>query len=118
MRYFPILLSKAGEFKALQELTPTVNNDVSPIIEVIGDSLARTEAKLISDWSFAGNQVLLDFSSYGIIDAGNIANIQQLFANIHAAGVNAIPVIQHNSSALFIQFVRNLVAQNSVNVCI
>lgn len=64
MKYYPILLSKAGEFKALKELNITVKREVSPIIEILDTSLERVETKLIEDWSFAGNQVLLDFSNY------------------------------------------------------
>jgi hypothetical protein len=118
MKYFPILLSKAGEFKALQQLTATVKSDIAPIIEVIPNSIERVQTKLTADWSFAGNKVFLDFSSYGNIGTSNIADIQQLFSNLTTAGVNVVPVIQQNSSATYILFVNNLIAQHNSSVCI
>ncbi|MBS1530116.1 MAG: beta family protein [Bacteroidetes bacterium] len=117
MKYFPILLSKAGEFKALKELSQLVKSEVAPIIEVIPNSIDRVNAQLSAEWSFANNQVLLDFSAYNI-GAGNIAGVQQLFASLRASGVNAVPVIQQNSSASYIQLVANLVAQNNATICI
>jgi hypothetical protein len=118
MKYFPILLSKAGEFKALHELNVPVKADTSPVIKILNGSIGTTEANLIRDWAFAGNQILLDFSCYGIIETANIADIRQLFDNLRIAGVNAVPVVQENSSLDYINLVNSLVAQHRYNVCI
>jgi hypothetical protein len=117
MKYYPILLSKAGEFKALKELNITVKREVSPIIEILDTSLERVETKLIEDWSFAGNQVLLDFSNYNSITR-DIVKIETLFDNLLTAGVNASPTIHPGSPSSLITLVTNLVAKYNCKVCL
>lgn len=118
MKYYPILLSKAGEFKALHELAPKVKNEISPVIEVLNGTIAKIEASLRADWAFQANQVLLDFSNYGPITAADISSFNTLFSNLIGASVNAVPVIQNNSPANYITLVHSLVAKHHCNICI
>ncbi len=118
MRYYPILLSKAGEFKAMQELSDLITNDISPVIEVIAGAIQRVETNLITNWAFDDNQILLDFSNYGEMERADITAIRNLFNNLIAAGVNAIPVIQQNSQAGYIALIRALITQHQCGVAI
>ncbi len=69
-KYFPILLSKAGEMVALLNLTLAVKNETAPVIQVLSDNLLDDEGnyddalqkKLLQMWNFKGNQMLLDVS--------------------------------------------------------
>lgn len=116
-KYYPILLSKAGELSALSHLSDLVKNETSPVIQVLNDNLESMEAFLLSNWSFTENQILLDFSLYENI-AENIGNIQSFFTRIIAENINAVPVVQQNSPEEYINFVRDYVSQNSKLVCI
>lgn len=116
-KYYPILLSKAGEFSALSHLSEEVRNNTSPVIQVLSGNLESTENFLVSNWSFAENQILLDFSLYDNL-VENISNIQSFFTKLMSENIDAVPVIQQNSPEEYINFVRNYLAQNSKLVCI
>lgn len=118
MKYFPILLSKAGEFKALHKLDPIITSNISPIIEVLSGSLSRVQTNLINDWSFNGNQVLLDFSSYGQSLSTDINDIKDLFDTLILSGVNVLPVIQQNSPAVLIHLTKHLFVKYNRGICI
>lgn len=114
-KYFPILLSKAGEFKALSKLSAAVKLDTSPVIEVLSGNITSTENHLVNNWDFDNNQVLIDFSLYSGFDKTAYKN---LFQNLNNAGINFVPVIQQNSDPAYIAFVKYLVATYDCKVCI
>jgi len=92
--YFPILLSKAGEFKALAKLSQNVKDEIAPIIQVIPDNFQRVEAFAITEWSFNGNSLYLDFS---LVEPFDRVTTRNLIQKLVAAGVNVVPVIQSDS---------------------
>lgn len=117
MKYFPILLSKAGELKALKELNKAIVPDISPIIEILDGNLSAVEATLLSHWAFNGNQILIDFANYSNVTR-DIGGITTFFANLFSAGINIVPVIQQNSQNSLLGLIANLVSSNNCNVCI
>jgi hypothetical protein len=117
MKYYPILISKAGELTALANLSQHVKEETSPVIEVLSEALGNVEAHLLQHWSFPGNQVLIDFSLFEDIEERS-AEVRPLFERLIAAGVNAVPVVQQNSFHQYIDIVRDLIASFSIKVCI
>jgi hypothetical protein len=114
-KYFPILLSKAGELTALRHLTQNVRDEVSPIIEVLPSNLSAVETHILPHWNFPGNQVLLDFSLFDPFDRNAV---RAFFQHLFTHGINAVPVIQQNSDPRYIALVQTLVANNNWNVCV
>ncbi|PQJ10131.1 hypothetical protein CJD36_015655 [Flavipsychrobacter stenotrophus] len=100
-KYFPILISKEGELKALTHLSQDVKENICPIIEVLPDMFAeghiakkereneiargankpekkgrKFEDKLVktltTHWKFHDNQILLDFAHCSNVDEKKI----------------------------------------------
>lgn len=116
-KYYPILLSKAGELSALSHLSDDVKKEISPVIQILNENLDSTENFLTSHWSFPENQILLDFSLFENLDE-NIPTIQLFFSRLVALGIKAIPVIQQNSPNEYFDFVKDYILQSSQVVCI
>jgi hypothetical protein len=132
--YFPILVSKAGEYVAMQHLTQKVKDDLCPIVQVIREALYKPMEKtdkreayikypqtllkfLTTHWSFFGNAVILDFSMYSQLES-DITLVRQLFADSMAAGVTFIPAVQKNSPPAYIALVKEIVKKNGGFICI
>lgn len=124
-KYFPVLLSKAGEMIALSNLRMPVKSETSPILQVLSENLFDDEGayktdlaeKIIASWAFADNQLLIDVSLIDDID-GSIASIQTFFETLLDNGVNVVPVVGFNSSNSYIQLVIALIAKYGCKVCI
>lgn len=115
-KYFPVLLSKAGELKALSYLTQNVKNEVAPIIQVLPGNYERVKLFGSADWAFHGNQLFLDFSLCNPFDR---ARTRSLITSLSGVGVNITPVLQSNSDARYTTLVQTLIANTTVsNVCI
>lgn len=116
IKYYPVFLSKAGEFKALENLSIDVKNEVAPIIQVTHDGFEKTEMFLSSFWVFNGNTVFLDFSTSEIVN-GNLK--KDLIENLLAAGVNIVPVIHSNSDTLYLRNIQSLIDRGVLtNICL
>lgn len=114
-KYFPILLSKAGEIEALIHLTDEVKNGIAPIIEVLKDEEGKLDA-LFDDWNFDENAIYLDFSYYGNT---SFDIINSIFSSASLSGANAIPVVQQNSSHIYFEFIQQSLQRGEINeVCI
>lgn len=114
-KYFPILVSKAGELTALSNLTSAVKDDVAPVIQVLPDSYDRVEA-FLPNWSFSANEVYLDFSLCNPFDG---AATRSLILGLINGGVNVIPVVQGNSNTQYTAIIQNLIASGDISlVCI
>ena len=116
-KYYPILLSKAGELTALSHLSESVKSKISPVIQILSENLSATENIIRTHWTFSENQILLDFSLFENIDE-RIPDIQLLLSELIAEGVNAIPVIQQNSPDEYFDFVKDYVSKTSKPICI
>lgn len=114
-RYFPILLSKAGEFVALSNLVQNVKDEIVPVIQVLPENYDRVETFASSDWVFSNNQLFLDFS---LCDPFDRTATRNLIVNLNNAGVNVVPVVQTNSDARYIAVLQSLVSNGTVTeVC-
>lgn len=114
-RYFPVLLSKAGELTALSNLTQNVKDEITPVIQVLPGNYDRVEAFASADWSFDDNELFLDFS---LCDPFDRVATRRLMTNLSGAGVNVIPVLQSNSDAAYTTLLQTLIANGTIsNVC-
>jgi len=115
-KYFPVLLSKAGEIKALSKLSPNVKEEIVPVIQVLTDGYDRVETFASTEWSFDDNKLFLDFS---LCDPFDRARTRNLITNLSVAGVNVVPVLQTNSDARYTSLIQILIVNGLVsNVCI
>lgn len=113
-KYFPILLSKAGELKALKELSQPVKDEICPTIQILPDDLQTVEAHLIQEWNFKDNEIIIDLSLFQF----HARNVRFFFTSLFKNGVNAIPAIQQNSDPNLIALVNNLITTNGCKVCV
>jgi hypothetical protein len=115
-RYFPLLLSKAGEMTALKNLTQIIKDEITPVIQVLPDGYDRVEHFALNNWVFAGNELFLDFS---LCDPFDRTRTRGLITNLSAAGVSVVPVMQSNSDARYITLLQTLIANGTIaNVCV
>lgn len=115
-RYFPILLSKAGEIKALTKLTQNVKNEIAPVIQVLTDGYDRVESFASSEWTFKDNELFLDFS---LCDTFERVRVKNLITNLSDKRVKVTPVLQKNSDPKYISLLQTLLANGTItNVCI
>lgn len=115
-KYYPILLSKDGEIKAMTRLEQRVKNEVSPIIQVlaINDSLTNF---LRTHWSFTLNRVILDFSLFPNLST-TTREVKDFLDGIFRAGVQAVPCVQDNSPQSYLALVKQLIASQGCAVCV
>lgn len=115
-KYFPLLLSKAGEIQALTRLSQNVKDEISPIIQVLPGEYDRVEKFASSQWTFTLNQLFLDFSLCQPFDQSSVRN---LVLRLLKAGVNVIPVIQLNSDPRYLALLQSFIANGSISdICI
>ncbi|HLP52492.1 MAG TPA: beta family protein [Chitinophagales bacterium] len=117
-KYYPILLSKAGEATALQHLTPNVKNDICPVIEMLPTRITAITQFLTRHWNFNGNEVVIDFSWYEDFSTQSIREIRLFLNTLFKAGVNVIPAIQKNSPLNYSNLVSALLAAHQCKLCI
>jgi len=114
-KYFPILLSKAGELCAISNLSQSVKNDICPVIQVLTDHYENVESTF-SSWNFPSNQLFLDFS---LSNPFNRKSIKNLIQNLFNEGVNIIPVVQENSNPHYITLLHDLLSDGEISsVCL
>lgn len=129
-KYFPVFLAKKGELVALQHLSQAVKDEITPVIEVLKDTLEKKgkkkgqvlyndyfENNLKTHWSFFGNQVILDFSYCDNLE-DKLAEIRGLFESTIVNGTNAVPAIQSNSPTGYLNLVKDIVNKYKTSVCI
>lgn len=102
-KYFPILLSKAGELTALSKLSQNVKDEMSPILQVLPDSTENIK-KFVSEWNFADNELFLDFSLYG----ADLSTIRRFISDLVSLNMNVVPVLQSNSEDIYIDVLERL----------
>ena len=114
-KYYPILLSKAGELTALSKLTQTSKEEVVPILQVLSKDISKIEA-FHSDWNFIGNELFLDFSLVADLDT---SLIKKLIIDLQNNGVNIVPVVLENSTQEYLTLIKNLIYNLEVDkICI
>lgn len=116
-KYYPILLSKAGELTALSNLADNVKTEITPVLQILDGTLGNVESFLINRWNFERNSIYLDLSLYENLE-DEIISIRDLFQNLVNNDIHLTPVIQENSPNSFIEMVRDFASTNSLNICI
>jgi len=114
-KYYPILLSKLGELKALSNLSQTTKNETTPILQILTDNTDKIE-DFSPDWNFDGNELYLDFS---IMDPFVRTTASNLISRLKSKGVNVVPVVQENSNPRYLSLITDLVNTDDVTqICI
>lgn len=116
-KYYPIFLSKAGELTALSNLSENVKTEITPILQVLDNTLGSVESFLTNKWNFENNSIFLDFSLYENLE-DEINQIENLFQNLVNVGIHITPVIQENSPIFYIEMVKRFAITNSLTICI
>lgn len=130
-KYFPILVSKQGEFNALSHLTMDVKQSITPIIQILKDKPKeeKTNAKrkstekppviittLTNEWNFTGNEIYIDFSLY---DPFDYQKGKWLMDNLVVNNVNVVPVVNVENNREYIEMLRGMLTRRSCSsVCI
>lgn len=102
-KYYPILVSKAGELRALSQLDQNEKTKVSPLIQMISDSKERVMNFASDHWSFEGNQLLIDFSLYP-----NEGELYEILTELSDKRVNVIPTVVPTSGDLIFSELKDL----------
>jgi hypothetical protein len=114
-KYYPILLSKAGEFTALSKLSQNTKDEVVPIIQVLPEQISKLEA-FHSHWNFKGNELFLDFS---LIESFSSTTVSKLIKHLQSNSVNVVPVVQENSNPRYLTLIGNLIDTLEIDkICI
>ncbi len=114
-KYYPVLLAKPGEFSALAHLSQLVKEEISPIIQVLPESIDKILGAFLPGWTFAGNQLYLDFSLYTVFDR----RTKNFISSLVSGGINVIAVVQPNSDPRYLTIIKGLVSTGEIeNVCI
>lgn len=114
-KYYPTLLCKTGEFKAISELTSQVKNRISPIFKVLDEeSPDKLVAALTGSWTFNNNQALIDFS----LTSFSNGQRRSLLRNLINAGVNAVPVVSIGASAPEWQMINRICEETDCRIAI
>jgi len=128
-KYYPILVSKKGEIVALQRMEQNVKDEISPIIEIVEDTIIKKlktggfEYKddlkkfFETHWSFFGNQIIIDFSLFKRWDLHR-DNVRKLLIHLIKYGVNIVPAIQKGGSKIYKEIVKELISEYGCNVCL
>lgn len=117
MKYFPILLSKAGELSALRKLSQNVKDETTPVIQILDNHFDNVSSTLVTEWVFQNNSVIFDFSLLTNVNSDLLA-IENLIRFVTLAGVNVIPAIDLNSSPQYTQLIQNLYHQLNFSICL
>lgn len=112
-KYFPILLSKAGELTALSKLSENVKNEVSPILQVLPDT-TESITTFAANWDFPNNEIFLDFSLFG----NNISPLRRFISDLVNLNINVVPVLHHGVNDQFIILIQRLFLDGEIEkVC-
>jgi|GEM_PF-1998293 len=113
-KYFPILMSKSGELRALSQLSPAVKEILSPVIRVIPttiDSFIKFFPRLEGI-----SQLFLDFSQYKPSDTNTIDDIITL---LQITGIDVVPVIYNKSEKPYYELLDKLIGQKTISsICL
>ncbi|WP_394677535.1 hypothetical protein [uncultured Sphingobacterium sp.] len=111
-KYYPIFVSKSGEFTALKKLSQQIKDDISPIIEVIPNNYDRVLNFATNEWSFIDNELYLDFSLCSPYDDNETKRLtEELISN----QINVIPVVGKNSHLNYLTYIKTLFSQSKIN---
>lgn len=105
IKYYPILLSKAGEFDALRNLNDGVIDGIAPIIEVLNDGVTKT-VSFIDYWASMDGEIFFDFSYFQGLTTNNVDDI---FNSAFDSFIQFHPVIQDNSSAILFSKINSFI---------
>lgn len=116
IKYYPILLSKAGEVKALRNLSQNVKSEIAPILQLLKNDYDRLQKFAIESWSFEDNKIMIDVS---LCENLNIVKLTTMFEAMRLGNVNFVPVISSNSSNVYLNYIDNLFLLGDIDrICV
>jgi hypothetical protein len=139
-KYFPIVVSKLGELTALHKLDQNVKDGISPVIQVLNQTIIKREmvkvpgsrkkvftGEYIYDktlentiyihWLFHNNQIILDFSLFDNLES-EINHVKRIMKNLLKVGINIVPAIQKNSPTKYENLIKELIREFDCKICI
>jgi hypothetical protein len=130
--YVPILKWKMGEYQALQRLSETVKDGLTPLLEIppIGfdfesgtekktpdEHLAGFGKRLKSKWQARRCFVDLKYLPQDTRLEGSIHYVEATMASARAEGCSAVPVVCFSNDAAFLSAVARVVRQDRRGIC-
>lgn len=114
-QYYPILLSKAGEFGALSNLSDEIRMKTSPIIQVLNGNYERVKTLGTNVWNFNNNELFLDFS----LTDTHVRDKRDLIDYLYGVHVNVVPVIKHNDLPGYKRLLKALIEDEIIkHICV
>jgi hypothetical protein len=119
--YLPLLKSKAGEFKALAKLNPTLKRKIVPLFDItrmeydhdedakpktIEDHLQKFCKKVITSWP--NNAMFIDSTLVNTEKAGGVPAIEYVYAELAKKDIYPMPVVYPNSSIAFVESIQTI----------
>ncbi len=126
--YLPLLKSKAGEFKALENLNPKLKRKIIPLFEVtrmeydhdedakpktIEDHLQKFCKKVIKSWP--DNPMFIDTHMVNAEKADGHTAIEYVYAILSTKEIYPMPVAYPNSSAEFVESIQSIMLMYDVS---
>ncbi len=126
--YLPLLKSKAGEFKALENLNPKLKKKIVPLFDVtpmeydhdedakpktIEEHLVKFCKKIIKSWPH--NSMFLDTSMVNKDKPVGSTAIEYIYAVLATKGISPMPVLYPNSSTDLIESVQSILLMYDVS---
>ncbi len=123
-KYVPILKCKAGEFIALNKLSPAVRNELMPIFDLVppgkkkfGDHIEDC-LKYIRRWN---KEKLFYIDGYLVQDENyspRIHTLEYLFKELRREGFNVLPVISSVTNNDYNSAIKRILSRDNRGVCI
>jgi hypothetical protein len=130
--YVPILKWKRGEQVALQNVNPTIKQNLTPLIEIvpppydyendlpaktIDDHIKNTASQIEAHWGH--DSIYLDLiwiDDEEMLDGSN--PLKFILSETRKRNLKVIPVVGYNRSASYIQKVKNANTQDRLGICL
>ena len=113
--YRPLLKTKAGEVKALKELSPAARRKVQPIFHVTSAVASSFNARLGVAWS--GLPMALD-GLFNFSETGSANATENLFRSLSASGVDIIPCVDFAAPVGYVKSIQGLLSKSGPRVLV
>ncbi|MCM9081843.1 beta family protein [Streptomyces spororaveus] len=125
LAYVPILKGKAGEFSALEHVTPTVRSRIRPVMELVPDPDVRNVLETFCDRAMdavpKGAVLTVDCGALPtarVLEGDAGGPMARLSESLGLRGVAMCPVIRHTDSRDVLVEASQAIAQHQRGVCL
>lgn len=118
-QYVPILKGKRGEFRALQNLPPSVLDEIVPVIDIVmppfnktlSDHITATINYIKKYWEEKERLMYIDgymIKDYGLLENG-VHPMEHIFNELLSGGFNVLPVIGSPGGVEYNNIIRKII---------